>query len=705
MPKKVKVGSLAKTLKIKIKELLVILKDLGVDAKTSASSIDTDSAKLVKELVQEQQGKKKPKKAKPAAKKTTKAKKPIKKTAKKTTKKAELKEEAPPAAEPVSEEPTEPKEPEAAASPEEEKPELKTITLDTQEIILKELSEKMEIKPSDLIKELMKKGVLVTINQKIDVSIAQKIAPDLGFEIVVELKEKAKKDKTDETVDESKLQTRPPVVVIMGHVDHGKTKLLDAIRKTNVIDTEAGGITQHIGAYQVDVHGKKVTFLDTPGHEAFTALRARGAKITDIAILVVAADDGVMPQTEEAIDHAKAAEIPIIVAINKTDLEGANPDRVKQQLSEHGLIPEDWGGKTVMVPISAKMGQGIEDILEMILLVAEVQELKANPEGFAQGVVIESKLDKGRGPVATVLINSGTLKVGNSIVIGSAYGKVRALLNDKGKKLSSADPARPVEILGLNAVPNSGDYLKATHSDKEARLLAEQHKAEEDTQKKGRLYSLEAFSKQMKEGERKDLNLIVKADVKGSLEALNSSLMGLATANVGVHIVHSGVGPITESDIMLAVASSSIVIGFHVGYEGAAKTIATREGVDTRSYNIIYKVTEDIKAAMHGLLEPVYEEVAIGHARVKALFKYSKVGVIAGCYVEDGILKRGAGLRQSRDGNIIYEGTLEALKRFKDDVKEVQQNYECGVSIKGYTNFKEGDTLECFEMRSKAQKL
>ncbi|MBU0686582.1 MAG: translation initiation factor IF-2 [Candidatus Margulisbacteria bacterium] len=690
MPKKVKVGSLAKTLKIEVKELLTLLKDLGVDAKTSASSVEADSAKLVKELVQEQQGKKKqaPKAPKEAApkKKATKA----------------IKKEEPVQVEEEAEEPQVEEVVEEAPA----EPELKVIKIDTPQVILKDLSEKMEIKPSELIKELMRKGVMVTINQQIDASIIQQIAPDLGYKIEIEEKVKAKKDKSTEVVDETKLKTRPPVVVIMGHVDHGKTRLLDAIRKTNVIDTEAGGITQHIGAYQVEVHGKKVTFLDTPGHEAFTALRARGAKITDIAILVVAADDGVMPQTVEAIDHAKAAEIPIIVAINKIDKEGANPDRVKQQLSEHGLIPEDWAGKTVMVPISAKQETGIDDLLEMILLVADVQELRANPEGPARGVVIESKLDKGRGSVATVLINSGTLKVGDSIVIGSTYGRVRALLNDLGKKLSSAPPATPVEILGINAVPRAGEYLKVTKGDKEARLEAEKNQEAEGKKLKGKLFSLEDFSKQIKEGEkeRKDLNLIVKADVDGSMEALAAALQGLSSQTIAIHIIHSGVGPITESDIMLAIASKSIVIGFHVGYEGAAKTIAIREGVDTRAYNIIYKVTEDIKAAMEGLYEPVYEEAVIGHARVTALFEFSKVGVIAGCYVEDGLLKRGAGLRQTRDGNIIYEGTIENLKRFKDDIKEVQKNFECGVSIKGYTNFKEGDRIECFEMRPKARR-
>ncbi|MFA4858591.1 MAG: translation initiation factor IF-2 [Candidatus Margulisiibacteriota bacterium] len=677
---KIKVGALAKTLKIEVKDLLKTLHDLGVEAKTSASSIDAEAAKLVNALLQEKTA------PTPAAAKVA------------PTPPATAKP-IPPAVEKAVE-----TEAPAATSAEEKPIELKTLKLDSPEITLKDFAEKLSIKPSDLIKELLRKNILVTINQQIDLTIMQKIAPDLGYEILVETKALAEKDKKTETADTTKQKHRPPVVVIMGHVDHGKTKLLDAIRHTNVIATEAGGITQHIGAYQVEINGKKVTFLDTPGHEAFTALRARGAKITDIAVLVVAADDGVMPQTIEAIDHAKAANIPIIVAINKIDKDGANPDRVKQQLSDLGLVPEDWGGKTVTVQISAKQGQGISELLEMILLVAEILELKANPEGLAKGVVIESKLDKGTGPVATVLVNSGTLKVGDPIVIGSTYGKVRALLNDKAKKIFKAAPATPVEIIGINAVPSPGDNFEVMRGEKEARQAAEKNQEKEAIQQKGRLFTLEDFSRQMKEGERKDLNLVVKADVQGSLEALVAALKNLSTGNINVHILHAAVAPVTEADVLLAKASQSIVIGFHVGYEAAAKTIATQEGVDTRSYDIIYKVTEDIQAAMEGLLEPEFEEVVIGHATVKALFEYSKMGVIAGCYVEDGLMKRGAKLRQFRDNNIIYEGALESLKRFKEDVKEVAQNYECGIAFKGYTNFQVGDRLECFEMRPKSKR-
>ncbi|MBU1027055.1 MAG: translation initiation factor IF-2, partial [Candidatus Margulisbacteria bacterium] len=505
-------------------------------------------------------------------------------------------------------------------------------------------------------------------------------------------------------IENKDLKTRPPIVTIMGHVDHGKTKLLDAIRKTRVAEGEAGGITQHIGAYQVTVHGKKVTFLDTPGHEAFTALRARGAKVTDIAVLVVAADDGVKPQTIEAIDHAKAAGVPIIVAINKIDKPDANLDRVKQQLSERELTPEDWGGKTVMVPTSAIQGKGIDDLLEMILLVAEVQELKADADGTARGVVIESRIEKGRGPVASILVQNGTIRVGDIFTIGATYGKVRALFTDTGARIDKAGPAMPVELLGCEQVPSPGDVFQKMPHEKEARALAE--KRQQGKTKAGRksVLSLEDFSKHIKEGEAKDLKLVVKADVQGSLDGIAHSIQDMVIGNIKINIIHSAVGPVTGSDVMLAEASSAVILAFNVGFEGNAENVSKEDGVEVRRYNIIYKLIDDVKLAMEGMLEPVYEEVVLGHAEVRNLFKFSKVGVIAGCFVKDGKMQRGVMMRQFRDKEKIYEGKLETLKRFKDDVKSVEQNFECGISIQGYTNFKEGDIIEAYEVREKARK-
>ncbi|MFC1767810.1 translation initiation factor IF-2, partial [Candidatus Margulisiibacteriota bacterium] len=550
-------------------------------------------------------------------------------------------------------------------------------------------------------------GIMATINQRIDHDIAKKVAGIFEHKVIVDIEEsptiqsvtKAKKE------EHAKMVHRPPVVVVMGHVDHGKTLLLDTIKKTDVIATEAGGITQHIGAYQVNVHGKKVTFLDTPGHEAFTALRSRGAKVTDIAVLVVAADDGVKPQTVEAIDHAKAAGVPIIVAINKIDKDGANIDRVKQQLAEHELVSEDWGGKTVMVPISAKQGKNINDLLEMILIVAEIQDLKANPHHHATGIIIEAKLDKGRGAVATVLIGNGTLKVGDAFYAGSVFGKVRALINDKGERIKTAPPSTPVEVLGASEMPEPGEVFRAL-DEKLAKKLAEARKNALQNEKmmKGKLMSLEDFSQSVKEGKRKDLNIILKTDVGGSLEALKKMLFPLTTADVRVSIIHSGVGAISESDIMLAKASQAIVIGFHVAYEGDAKALADTERVDSRIYDIIYMIGDDLKLAMEGMLEPEYEEAMVGKALVKNTFKFSKVGVIAGCMVTEGKMVRNSNMRVSRDGEEIYSGKMESLKRFKDDAKEVEKGYECGIAVKGFTNFKEGDEIESIELRLKPRK-
>ncbi len=587
--------------------------------------------------------------------------------------------------------------------------ERKKVVIDTPDIVVKDLALKMGIKASDLIKALMTKGIMATINQRINTGIVKSVVPEFDMDVEVKLKKEAvpagrqeKRVLKPPTPEESaKLVPRNPIVTIMGHVDHGKTKLLDTIRQTNVIEKEAGGITQHIGAYQAEVAGHKITFLDTPGHEAFTALRARGAKVTDIAVLVVAADDGVMPQTIEAIDHAKAAGVPIIVAINKIDKPEADPDRVMKQLSKLGLAPEQWGGDTVTVPISAKFAKGIDELLEMIILVADMRELKADPTIPATGVVIESKLDKGRGPVATVLIKSGTLRVADPFAIGGTFGKVRAIFNDKGVRLREAGPAAPVEILGSSEVPQPGDILQVTKTDKEARLLALQKKQIQEKVFAGRRLSLEAFSKHVKEGERKDLNLIIKADVRGSLEALESSLGELLVGSIHVRIIHGGTGNVNASDVMLAEASQAIIIGFNVTFESETKSVAEREGVDVKIYNVIYNVIDDIKLAMEGLLEPEYEEVTIGSAEVRSLFKYSKVGTIAGSLVTQGKLIRGGSIRIKRDDNKIYEGKLDSLKRFKEDVKVVEKGYECGIAITGCEDFRVGDIIEAYEVRVK----
>jgi translation initiation factor IF-2 len=528
------------------------------------------------------------------------------------------------------------------------------------------------------------------------------VAAKFGKELVLRATQEAAPKAYEGKIEKRAL--RPPVVTVMGHVDHGKTKLLDAIRKTKVAEKEAGGITQHIGAYQVTVQGRRVTFLDTPGHEAFTALRARGAKVTDIVVLVVAADDGVKPQTVEAINHARAAGVPIIVAINKIDKPEANPDLVKKQLSDLGLMPEEWGGQTVTVPVSATQGTGIEALLEMILLLADVQELKADPEAVPMGVVIESRLDKGRGAVATVLVKNGTLKIGDVFTCGETFGKVRALLKETGARLEKAGPSAPVEILGFYEVPTPGDVFQVVASEKEARALAEQAREGKTKVARGKAVSLEDFSKHVKEGEAKDLNLVVKADVQGSMDAIVKTISDLKVGNIGVHVIHSGVGSINESDVMLAKASDAILIGFNIGIESSAETLSVDEGVEVSKYDIIYKLIDDVKLAMEGLLEPEYEEVITGHAEVRQLYSFSKVGAIAGCFVIDGKLTRGTGMRIFRNKEKIYEGKLESLKRFKEDVKSVEQSYECGVAIPGYTDFQVGDVIENFEVREKPRK-
>ena len=579
--------------------------------------------------------------------------------------------------------------------------EVKSIVI-PEVLTIKDLADKMKIVPSVIVKKLFMQGKIVTVNQEIDYETAEEIALEFDVlcekeEVVDVIEELLKEDEEDE----KKMKKRPPVVCVMGHVDHGKTSLLDAIRHTNVIDKEAGGITQHIGAYVVEINGEKITFLDTPGHEAFTAMRMRGASSTDIAILVVAADDGVMPQTVEAINHAKAAGVEIIVAVNKIDKPSANIERVKQELTEYELIPEDWGGSTIFVPVSAKTGEGLEDLMEMIVLTAEVMELKANPNRRARGLVLEAKLDKGRGSVANILVQKGTLRVGDSIAAGSAHGKVRAMMDDKGKRVKEAGPSTPVEILGLNDVPNAGEVFVGCANDKEARSFADtfisQSKVKllEDTKSK---LSLDDLFTQIQEGNLKELGIVVKADVQGSVEAIKQSLLKLSNDEVVVKIIHGGVGAINESDVSLASASNAIIIGFNVRPDVTAKETADREGVDIRLYRVIYNAIEDVEAAMKGMLDPVFEEKVLGHAEVRQTFKASGVGTIAGSYVLDGTFERDCSVRLTRDGIVIFEGPLASLRRFKDDVKEVRAGYECGFVFANFNDVKEGDLVEAFKM-------
>ena len=584
---------------------------------------------------------------------------------------------------------------------EEKKPEVKEITL-PEKMTIRELAEAMKMQPSAIVKKLFMQGIMVTVNHEIDFEKAQEIA--LEYDIIAEQEEKVdviEELLKEEEEDESKMVPRPPVVCVMGHVDHGKTSLLDAIRNTSVTRGEAGGITQHIGAYVVNVNDQKITFLDTPGHEAFTAMRMRGANSTDIAVLVVAADDGVMPQTVEAISHAKAAGVEIIVAINKIDKPSANVERVKQELSEYELIPEDWGGSTIFVPVSAHTGEGIETLLEMILLTAEVCELKANPKRSVRGLVIEAQLDKGKGPVATILVQKGTLHVGDFIAAGACSGKVRAMMDDKGRRVKEAGPSTPVEILGLGDVPNAGEILMSFDSDKEAKNFAGAFVSENKNrlleETKGKL-SLDNLFDQIQASDLKELPLIIKADVQGSVEAVKQSLTKLSNEEVVVKVIHGGVGAVNESDVSLAATSNAIIIGFNVRPDATAKQLAEQEGVDMRLYRVIYQAIEDVEAAMKGMLDPVFEEKVIGHAQVRQLFKASGVGTIAGSYVLDGYFQRNCKVRISREGDQIFEGDLASLKRFKDDVKEVKAGYECGLVFDNFNDLKEDDIVEAYIM-------
>ena len=586
-----------------------------------------------------------------------------------------------------------------------------TITVEGA-LTVQQLAESLGKPATEVIMKLMKMGTMASLNQEVSFEVASQVASEYGFTLEVGGQEENSEEEIEALMEieedrEEDLKPRPPVVTVMGHVDHGKTSLLDAIRSTHVTNSEAGGITQHIGASEVSINGQKIVFLDTPGHEAFTAMRARGAQVTDIAILVVAADDGIMPQTIEAINHAKAAGVPLIVAINKIDKPSANPDKVKQELSEQGLLVEDWGGDVIAVPVSARQKTGIDTLLEMILLVAEMEELKANPDKRALGTVVEAELDKGRGPVATVLVQGGTLKVGDPIVCGLASGKVRAMINSKGKRVKTAGPSTAVEILGLSEVPQGGDQFVAVPSDKVARNIAEKRQqiAREEMLKANQRMSLDQFFDQMNEGQVKDLNVIIKADVQGSVQAVKQSFEKLSNDEVGVRVIHGGVGAINESDVTLAAASNAIIIGFNVRPVPSAESLAEKESVDVRSYTIIYKAIEDIQAAMSGMLDPEYRDEDTGKAEIREVYKISGVGTVSGCYVTSGKIYRNCKVRIVRDGIIIQEGEIQALKRFKDDVKEVNNGYECGMSFVNYNDIKVGDIVEAYITKEIERKL
>lgn len=695
---KTRVYELAKELNISSKDLLSKLSDLDIKVKNHMSTLEDEEVELIKDLLAEKPKEEKQKDQKiheqEAQDKEEKEieedsfyedreeKRAYKKSFKKGGKKnKKLQKKF------VSEESA-------------KEDEIKIITI-PEFLTVKELAEKMKVNPTEIIKKLIAQGIMVTVNQQIDFETASKIAEEYGFLVdKEEVKDELEAIFEDTPDREEDLKPRPPIVTVMGHVDHGKTSLLDAIRKTNVTMKEMGGITQHIGASVVEINDKKVVFLDTPGHEAFTAMRARGASVTDIVVLVVAADDGVMPQTIEAINHVKAANVPLIVAINKIDLPTANPDRVKTELSELGLVPEEWGGNTICVPVSAKKNIGIDDLLEMILLVAEMEDLKANPNKPARGTVIEAKLEKGKGPVATVIVQNGTLQVGDAVIAGTTYGKVRAMFDDKGRKIKKAGPSMPVEILGFSEVPEAGDKFVVVENEKKARELAEKRREvqRELELKKKQKVSLEDLFRQIQEGTVKELNVIIKADVQGSVEALRKSLEELSNEEVRIRVIHGAVGAITETDVMLASASNAIIIGFNVRPETNAKTLAEKEKVEIKLYRIIYDAIEDVKAAMKGMLEPKYKEVELGRAEVRAVFKIPGVGNVAGCYVLNGKITRNADVRIVRDGIVIYEGKIASLKRFKDDVREVQQGFECGIGIEKFNDIKEGDIIEAYTM-------
>ena len=678
---KIRVYELAKELNVSSKDLInLLMEEFGVEVKNHMSVIEDEDATLIKELLgdtSDSEGKKSlvDEYEEELAESLNKGVRKKKKT-KKELEQEEVERNA-----------------EAACG----------VIEIGETITVKELCEKLGKPTNDVIKNLIFLGVMAGVNQEIDFATAEKLCEK--YEVLVEKKEEgteleAFEEETD--VVEENLVKRPPIVTIMGHVDHGKTSLLDAIRHAKVTASEAGGITQHIGAYTVSLNGEKITFLDTPGHEAFTAMRARGAQVTDIVILVVAADDGIMPQTKEAINHCKAAEVPMIVAINKIDRPGANVDRVKQELTEHGLVSEDWGGDTICVPVSAKTGENLESLLEMVLLTAEMQELQADPNRKAKGTVIEAKLDKGRGAVASLLIQNGTLNVGDSILVGSTYGRIRAMFDDRGKKIKSAGPSIPVEILGLSEVPAAGDRFIVCKDEKTARNMAEvrKQKIKADSHQASNRVSLEDLYSQIQEGKVKELAIVVKADVQGSVEAIRQSLEKLSTDDVKVRVIHGAVGAITETDVTLAAASNALVIGFNVRPDSNATVQSEKENIEIKTYRIIYDAIEDVKSAMIGMLEPEYKEVINGKAEVRMTYKISNVGTIAGCYVIDGKIVRNSEVRVIRDGIVIFESTLASLKRFKDDAKEVAKGYECGLSVEKFNDLKEGDIIESFTMEA-----
>lgn len=687
---KLRVYELAKELKVSSKDLMELLPEFGVKVKNHMSTLDDDLVEQVRESlgvseisdlpeavadleIEEEEERRRPEK-RPRPK----------------GKGKEGRAERPPRAERPKERAAE-KEPEPAETKEIELPERMTV---------QELAARLGRPGSQVVKLLFARGIMAGLNQTIEFDVAAQVANNFGIAVKRAAEPEPKTTLAEEEDRPEDLRERPPVVTVMGHVDHGKTSLLDAIRNTRVTAQEAGGITQHIGASVVEHNGRKIVFLDTPGHEAFTAMRARGAQVTDIAVLVVAADDGVMPQTVEAINHAKAAGVPIIVAINKIDKPGARPDLVKQQLTEYGLVAEEWGGDTICLPVSAVRKEGIEELLEMILLVADMQELKANPNRPAVGTIIEAQLDRGRGPVATVLVQKGTLRVGDAVVAGTAAGRVRAMINDKGQRVSSAGPSEPVSVLGFSEVPQAGDILKVVQDEKTARALADQAKErlrEKELKLSPRL-TLDELYQRIQEGKVKELNLVVKADVQGSVEAVSQALEKLSNQEVKVKVIHGGVGAITETDVMLAAASNAIIIGFNVRPEGKAAQAAEEEKVDVRLYRVIYDAIDDVKAAMQGLLAPKLREVSLGRAEVRAIFHVPKAGTVAGCYVQEGKFTRDAAVRLVRDGVVVYEGKISSLRRFKDDVREVAAGYECGIALANFQDIKEGDVLEAFRI-------
>lgn len=682
MVNKIRIYELAKELDLKSKDVVDFLNDLGADVTNHMSSIDEDIANMLREHFAPET------EEEPLELEETK----VVKKKRRTFKEEEEPEEAPK----LRKKKRGPKRAEAQERPAAEK-KSKRITLG-ESVSVNELAQKIGVPGTNVVRQLMKIGVMASLTQTVDYDTAAAIAQRFGVEAEPEL-DLAEEIFAPVEQDPARLVPRPPVVTIMGHVDHGKTTLLDSIRETKVTATEAGGITQHIGAYQIEYNGKLITFLDTPGHEAFTAIRARGARVTDIAVLVVAANDGVMPQTVEAINHAKAAEVPIIVAINKMDLAAANPDRVKQELTEHGLVVEEWGGDTIAVPISALRGEGIEDLLEMILLVAEVEDVKADPDCPARGTVIDAKLDRGRGPVATVLISQGTLRVGDAFVVGNYCGRVRALINDQGEQIKEATPSTPVEVLGISDVPQAGDAFVVVKDEQTARQVAgiQQQKQREKELSRTTRVTLDDLYRKIQEGEVKELNLVIKADVQGSAEAVRSALEKLSTDEVRVNVIHQAVGAISESDVLLATASNAVIIGFNVRPEPNASKAAERDGVDIRVYRVIYNLLDDVKAAMEGLLDPEFKEEVLGRAEVRQTFKVPG-GVVAGCYVLDGKITRAAEVRVLRDNVIVHEGKIASLRRFKDDVREVAHGYECGIGLERFNDIKEGDVLEAFIM-------